>query len=225
MKSIFVSFTFILISLMSYSSDNREVRNLNDFDEIKIIGNVKAILVPSDSTYIELTAGYFDLGKVSTSVDRGMLIVSNTTLGEDKEVAAKIYYKKIELLIATTACNVYIKDTLKADFFEIESRSGAIVHAALDVKKLKLIVGTGCDLFASGSAEYADVELKNSARFYGEHLKVDEMKIDASLSSLAEVNVVKYLDAFATMDSKILYVKEPEKISQTTRLGSYIGKK
>jgi hypothetical protein len=192
---------------------------------VKVIGNVKAILIPSDSNYVELSAGYFDLGNVTTRVDKGMFTVSNTTLAEDKKVTARIYYKKIELLIATSACNVFIKDSLKADFFEIESRSGAIVNVVLDVKRLKLIIGTGCDIIARGKAENADIVLKNGGRLYSENLIVNEMKIDASIGSLAEVNVTKYLDAFATMDSKILYIQEPEKISKAVRIGGYIGKK
>lgn len=225
MKSLVFSLAIIMLSFSGFSQNNKEIRNLKDFNEVKVNGNVKAILIPSDSNYVELSAGYFDLGNVTTEVDRGMFIVSNTTLAEEKEVTAKIYYKKIELLIATTACNVYIKDSLKADFFEIESRSGAIVHAVFNVTRLKLTIGTGCDLFASGTAENADIVLKNGGRLYSEYLIVNEMKIDASLGSLAEVNVVKYLDAFATMDSKILYTQEPEKISQAVRIGSYIGKK
>lgn len=225
MKKFIVFFAMLLISISVFSQFNyNERRNIEDFSEVRISGNVKAVLIKSDSNYVKLSSNSIDLADVTTAVEKKVLKVSNISITEDEDIFINIYYKDIDYIIGDVGANISLDDTLMSDKIELLIKNGTIFRGKVSTKKLILTNGTETTVFLSGYSDYADIECRAGGVLEAKDFIVDEMDITATIGAKAKVKAVKKLNASASIDAIITYFGEPEKISQKANLRGKVKK-
>lgn len=115
-----------------------QIRELPDFNELRVYDNINLSLVRSDTCYIVITTGKNIIDNVTSDVNCGVLSLCNTTSLNwirpyDYELNATLYFKDIKNLVFSasgklTTENNYTGELSAGDFynFEVDDGSGDI---------------------------------------------------------------------------------------------------
>lgn len=115
-----------------------QIRELPDFNELRVYDNINLSLVRSDTCYIVITTGKNIIDNVTTDVNGGVLSLCNTTTLNwirpyDYELNATLYFKDIKKLVFSasgtlTSENNYTGPLNPGDFYrlDVDESSGDI---------------------------------------------------------------------------------------------------
>lgn len=188
-------------------SGNIITRNVNVhfFNSIRAEGLYELILTQGDkeSVKIEADDNLQDLFKVSN--DGNTLVIempdlknSNVDFNDknhDHKLNLKVYvtFKQLNALDAGIVGTVRCTTPLKADAFDIKSKSVGNIDLKITTGKLTISNKGVGDIILAGSAENAVIKNSGVGKFDGGDLVVQTMDIDNSGVGNAEVNVEKDL--------------------------------
>lgn len=225
MNKFFIS---LLMAFMYVSASAqlqyKDTRNLNDFNILKVFGNIKVDLIKSDSTYIILESDVVTLDKLTTKVEGTVLTVKSLAMGDKKEVFAKIYYKSIEEITADGGANIAKTDTLRADKFTIKVLKGSLARVHVVATKVEASVGQGAELRLLGRADELDASAGSGGLFDGFGFTAKMADVKANTGGKINVLVTDDLRARANSGGAIVYKGKPKKESVDPSMGGSITK-
>ncbi|MEP6684138.1 MAG: head GIN domain-containing protein [Parafilimonas sp.] len=179
--------------------------NVHSFNSIRAEGLYELVLTQGDkeSVKIEADDNLQDLFKVSN--DGNTLVIempdlknSNVDFNDknhDHKLKLKVYvtFKQLNALDAGIVGTVRCTTPLKADAFDINSKSVGNIDLKITTGKLTISNKGVGDIILAGSAENAVIKNSGVGKFDGGDLVVQTMDIDNSGVGNAEVNVEKDL--------------------------------
>ena len=204
-----------LMAQKTISDANAEVRDAKNFHGISVShafdvylsqGNEEAVAVSAvdkstrDRIKVEVKNGilHVELEKGSWKWNRG-----------NKKLKAYISFKKIDKLMISGACDVYVDGAITADDLSVNlSGASDIRNVKLDVKKLNIDISGASDMSATGTASQLTVEASGASKFKGAGLATEVCDAKASGASDISITVNKELSVSATGASGIKYKGE-----------------
>ncbi len=222
-------FILTFVSILLFTSLNaqykfRETRNLNDFNILKVFGNIKVDLIKSDSSYVVLESDVVTLDKLTTKVEGTVLTLKSLAVGDKKEVFAKVYYKNLVELTADGGANIAKTDTLRAESFQIKVLKGSLARVLIVCSKLEVNVGQGGEIRIFGRTDNLDVTSGSGALFDGFELKTKMTEAKANTGGKINIFVSDDLRARANSGGAIVYKGKPKKESVDPSMGGSITK-
>jgi hypothetical protein len=226
MKNILIS----AILVMAFINVNAAVtdslsRNLDDFHALKLFGNIKLTLKKSTSNSLIMTSKTYDISKVITKVDKGVLTLKSNAMGDAKEVIITLYYKSIDEIKVDAGANIVQTDTLDATNLTIKLVKGSLMRGIVSTGGLTITLNQGSEIRLSGTAKNLWVTSNTGAYFDSFKLIARNAEVKAATGGKINVTAKDKIKASAKMGGVIVYKGNPKAESVEPGSGGEIIKK
>lgn len=217
MKAL-VSITFVLISVFQLNARSISV---SDFDQVRIWGNLKVVLMESEENKVNVE---YDLHEVDISVENGVLKVKrdkplNIDSHDSHAIEVVIEYQRLNGLRAAAGARVSTAKAIVGDHLEMEFVSGAQGKIVIEVNDLDLKTASGAQLKVSGKTYSQRTKVVTGGMLNAHGLLCQRTYIKSNTGGHAKVVATETLEATASTGGMINYEGGPEIISIKDNLG------
>ncbi len=220
MKTL-LSFTVLLFSIFQLNA--RSV-GVSDFDQVRIWGNLKVMLMESEENRVNVE---HDLHEVDISVENGVLKVKRDKIlspdsYESEPIEVVIEYRRLNVLKASAGARVKTARTIFADHLKIEFVSGAQGKIEIEANDLDLKTASGAQLKLYGKTYSQRTKVATGGILRAHGLLCQRTYIKSNTGGEAKIVATKTLEANATTGGIIYYEGGPEMISIKDNLGGEV---
>lgn len=228
MKTKILLAAVLLISSFSHAQTKQE-REVSDFNNIEISGAFTVYMRMGDKCGLTIVANDQDvLNNVESRVSSGKLTIEmdNDWWNWDNNS------EKIELYITVTnlhqlelsgACKVTSRNTLRGTTIELDASGASKIDVAIACNLLEANFSGATNTTLTGQCTKVNIETSGASAIYAADLQTENMNLEISGASKAEVNVTKQLVIEASGASKVRYKGNPS-VSQDVSGASSVQK-
>lgn len=214
----------ILISSVHLFGQNKVVREVDAFDQVKVSDNVKVVFKKADVEKITIVANGIGYDKIVTeSSGRVLSIKIKTGIFKDADVQIEVEYVKIRSVDAGNQADVKFQDTLTGDEISLKATGGAVVNAAVEASAVKASISNGGRIEISGKADLQEVDASLGAKYNAYEFETENGYIKSNTNSDVVVWVKNKLEATAGSKAEIKYKGKPAEVKSSTNLGGKIS--
>ena len=221
MKKI-ILIAFVMISQLNFGQTTIKLEN---FDELKVFGQLKVTLVPSNENKVVVS------GKNESSFEtvnkNGVLklrmSVTKMLSGEDTKVT--LYFKSIKSIDANEGSIVSSKHIFKQTTMDLSSQEGAKIDVELNVENTTIKIYSGGIISVSGKAVTQKTTINSGGIYYGKDLVTSQTTVSLSAGGSADVNATTLVNAKVKAGGSITIYGKPKEIKQETFVGGTITEK
>ena len=218
---LFLIFALAVTFQLSANAQNKETRNVRDFDEIQMRIGGKVYITQGDKNEVILEGHEDDLEEIETEVSGGRLVIKSRRERRWKfwgnsslKVTAYITVKDLRGAYVSGSGDIVSRNQIKArDFTASISGSGDI---ALDLDSdyvSSKISGSG-NIELEGNSDRAKLSISGSGKYFAEKLIVSgDYEISMSGSGRGSINVEGDLDVRISGSGKIYYMGKPTSVN------------
>jgi len=220
------TFIFILLTLLSFglSAQNKVVREIDAFDQVKVSDNLNVVFIKSDQENITIVAKGIGYDKIVTeSSKRELKIRVKTGVYKDTDVRVEVEYVKIRSIDASNKANVTFSEVLTGDELTLKATGGAVINVEVDVAALKASLSNGGRIEISGSADLQEVDANLGSKFNGYEFETENGFVKSNTNSDVVVWVTNKLEATAGSKAELKYKGKPAEVKSNTSLGGKIS--
>ncbi len=203
-----------------------EVRNVGEFDQIKVSRGMNVYITHGSPAKVVVIADNNLHEVIETEVDGGILkVFVNENVGWAKEKKVMVTVDKLSGVEVTSGSNVYSQNQIMSENLDIKSTSGANLTLEVNARYLKANCSSGANIKLSGLSKEAELEASSGANLKGQELKADNCKMRASSGANVYATVVERLEADASSGGNITYYGEPGSTEIESSSGGNIHRK
>jgi hypothetical protein len=217
---------FLGPSVKGNGNVTEEVRQLGEFDQIKVSRGMNAYISQGSPAKIVVIADNNLHEVIETKVEKGELkIFANENIRWAKESKVMVTVEKISGIETTSGANVWSQNQIISENLKLKSTSGANLTLDVNAEVLRANCSTGANIKLTGLAKEADMEASSGANLKGQELRADQCKMRASSGGNVASTVVVKLDADASSGGNIFYYGEPTSTDIKSSSGGNIHRK
>ncbi len=203
------------IQAFAFSSDKTEIRNVRDFNAIKVSSGIDLYLRMGETEEVKVVADGEIIDEVITEVNDGTLKIymkknNNWNWGTTKARKVYVSVKELEKLDASSGSDVNSENTLTGESLEVKASSGSDVNLDIHYKNFSLDTSSGSDAKISGKTKNFEAEASSGSDLTARDLESVVCKVSVSSGSDATVNVSDELYAKASSGGDIRYYGNPQ---------------
>ena len=219
-----VLFIFALFAFhLTISAQTTIIKNIGDFDVLKVYNGIELELIKSDEQKIEITGEKAEKVKVKNSDGTLKISLKFPDLSADGKVTIKLFYNRdIQVIDANEGSTITGKG-IDQTYLEVKSQERALINLVINTKHLKIKSSSGGIVKLTGNSKNQDIDLDLYGIYQGYDLKVtDSTSIRAGSGAKAEVSAGEILNAKVSFGGSIFYKGNPEVIKDTKVAGGII---
>ena len=202
-----------------------EERSVSSFDQISVGGAFDVYLTQGETESLRVEADENLLSLIETKVSNGRLVIrSRENIGEAKELNVYVTFRELNKIEASGACEIKNEGQLNFGNLVLNGSGASEIDLTLRAEKLEGEYSGASEVDLEGSAEVCEFNLSGASELDAEGLVVQQMKIDLSGASEAEVQVMQHLKVRASGASSVKYTGNPT-IDEHTSGASSVRKK
>jgi hypothetical protein len=221
--SIFLVCTILVFSVTALFAQNKVIREIDAFDQVKVADNLKVVFKKSDKEKITIVANGVGYDKIVTeSSGRVLNIKFKTGIYKDADVQIEVEYVKIRSLEASNSADIKFLETLKGDQIVLKATGGAVINIKVETEALKATLNNGGRIEISGKADLQEVDVSLTGKYNAYELEAENGFVKSNTNSNAVVWVKNKLEATAGSKSEIKYRGKPAEVKSSTNLGGKI---
>ena len=191
------------IQAFAFSSDKTEIRNVRDFNAIKVSSGIDLYLRMGETEEVKVVADSDIIDKVITEVKDGTLKIymkqnNNWNWGITKSRKVYVSVKELVKLDASSGSDVNSENTLTGESVEVKASSGSDVNLDIYYKNFSVDTSSGSDARISGKTKNLKAEASSGSDIKAQDLESVICKVSVSSGSDATVNVSDELYAKAS---------------------------
>ncbi|TRX61580.1 head GIN domain-containing protein [Carboxylicivirga sp. M1479] len=214
MKRITLVALAVLLTLSSFSQE-KEKRNVDDFDKISVSSGIDLYLTQSDGIEVDVTCGKSDIHRLKTEVVGSTLKIymkGNGVWNWNSKTVPKVYvvFDQLEKLSASGGSDVHGQNEIQQNNLMILSSGGSDVYLELKTDELTLETSGGSDLKLSGTTQLLVASSSGGSDINARNLKAQKVKVSTSGGSDAIVWAEKEIVANASGGSDVTYYGNPQ---------------
>lgn len=225
MKQLMKTFSILLIVVIGISAatfagerDRTEVRNVRNFDAIKVSAGIDLYISMGNEELVRVVADEDIIDDVKTEVRGGTLHIymkNNNSwfniFNWGSSSSRKVYVTARELksIEASSGSDVKSENTLKGDALKVEVSSGSDVNLDVVYKEVSLSSSSGSDARLSGKAKYFTASASSGSDINARELEAQICKVSASSGSDATVTATQEIKANASSGADVRYYGSP----------------
>jgi hypothetical protein len=221
MKTIRNLVILFIVTAISYNahafsgkSEKTEVRNLKNFDVVKVSTGIDVYLKMGDTEEVKVVADDDIIEKLITEVNDGVLSIYmkktnwNWNFNETRKVYVTI--KELKRIDASSGSEVKSENTLKGETLKVRASSGSEVTLNVIYKNFSVDTSSGSEAKISGKTKNMDAEASSGSEIKAEDLESVICKVNASSGSDIVVKVSEEIYAKASSGADIRYYGNPQ---------------
>ncbi len=220
MKTL-LSFTILVLSVFQLNARSVAV---SDFDQVRIWGNLKVVLMESEENRVNVE---YDLHEVDINVENGVLKVKrDKVLSPDsydsQPIEVVIEYQRLNTLKVAAGAQVKTAKAIIGDHLKVEFVSGSQGKIEIEVNDLDLKTASGAQLKLSGKTYSQRTKVATGGMLRAHGLLCQRTYVRSNTGGEAKVVATETLEANATTGGMIYYEGGPEMISIKDNLGGEV---
>lgn len=204
-------------------TEDREISP--DFDEIEVSRGIDVYLTQADDIDISVEADENLMDIIITEVDNNTLyIYADENIASSRSQKVFVKFRDVRKITATSGCDVFSTNVIKADNLELHTNSGSDMELAIDVDVVECISTSGSDLRLSGNANTMYAEANSGSDIKAADLKTIRCEANANSGADITVHASSELVAKASSGGDIKYLGDPEKVSKRDGMSGSVRK-
>ncbi|MCY1721054.1 DUF2807 domain-containing protein [Prolixibacteraceae bacterium Z1-6] len=189
----------------------QEIRNVGDFDEIKVSRGMNVYISQGEPTKITVKADENLLEVIETDTNGGVLeITTKSTIRNATEKKVYITTPNLVMLKSFAGSNIYSETTINTDELEISASAGSNISLDINTKKLVVSANAGSNISLYGEAKSFEGKVSSGSNIKATKLTTQNGKAKASSGANIWLTTENSLNAHASSGGNIFYYGKPE---------------
>jgi hypothetical protein len=214
-----------MIPWVSYSQDIED-RKVEEFDQIRIFGKLKVLMVPGTENNVHIESKNVNLDEIDTEVEEKELKIKMTSKllkSERPDVFIRVTYNNLKGITALADAEVEFDKPIVQDSFRIKAASGTNVTLTLDTRLLEIRASQGGKVLVEGETDTLEGNANTGGILTGTDLVCQKADIKMNTGGKGEITVKKELEAKINTGSDFSYFGTPEVKDVNTALGGNVS--
>lgn len=220
-------FTLILLLLfapLSLLSQSYQEREVEPFTQLRIFGNIHAILVPGDEPKVMIESTSTDPDNVHTKVEEDELRIRlRKNLFKDEKVIVKIAFQELNSLTTLADAEVDVEEPIIRPFFYLKATSGSHVKMTIETEKLDVEAYQGGQGEINGKTDSLNAYVNTGGILSATDLTVQNADIKMNTGGKGEITVQQSLKARINTGANFSYYGKPKNKIVDTSLGGSVS--
>jgi hypothetical protein len=223
---LFSSCFFLGPSIKGNGNVTEEVRQVADFNEIKVSRGMNVYITQGSPTRVVVVADSNLHEVIQTEVHGDVLkIYADENIRQAKEKKVMVTVEKLSGVEASSGANGYTQSQFSSQLMTLHASSGANLTLDINTLNLNAKASSGANIKLAGLAKDAELGVSSGANLKGSDLKVESGKMTASSGGNVSATVIESLEARASSGGNIVYYGEPKTIDVSSSSGGNIHRK
>ncbi len=202
-----------------------EAREVSNFTGLDISGGFEVVLKQGSTQSVVIEADDNLLRDIITEVRGGELnIYTRNNVWPHTKMKAYITFVKLEDIDISGAVKVFADENLSFDRLGIEGSGASEINFSADVRNLKADFSGASKLILKGNVNTVFIECSGASKLYLADFNANEVQLDLSGASYAEVSAAEKLIVEASGASDVKYKGEPKTFTVDTSGASKVRK-
>ncbi len=213
-----------LFSFNTINAQNKVVREIGDFDKVKVSDNVKVVFKKADKERISITATGIGYDKIVTDLSgRELRIRVKTGIYKNSDVNIVVEYEILRSIEASNKADISFSETLTGDEVKLKATGNAVINVEVDVSAVKASLSNGGRIEISGRADLQEVDANLGSKYNAYEFKTENGYVKSNTNSDIVVWVINRLEASSGSKSELKYRGKPAEVISSTNLGGKIS--
>lgn len=225
LKKWVIGIFVLMIPWVSYSQDIED-RKVKEFDQIRIFGKLKVLMVPGTENNVHIESKNVNLDKIDTEVEEKELKIKMTSKllkSERPDVFIRVTYNNLKGITALADAEVEFDKPIVQDSFRIKATSGTNVTLTLDTRLLEIRASQGGKVLVEGKTDTLEGYANTGGILTGTDLVCQKADIKMNTGGKGEITVKNELEANINTGSDFSYFGTPEVKDVSTALGGNVS--
>lgn len=215
---LFCFFALLMISSNLFSQEEI-IRELGDFDEIKVYDLINVNLIKADETRAII---YGPHQQDVELVNKNGVLKIKMRFGENFEgnkTNVTLYYKNIEVIDANEGSFVQSEDIIERYKIELRAQEGAVIKVNLNSSEVKIKGVTGGEIEIEGNVVKQDISLNTRGKFHGKEVTSESASVVIKAGGEAYVTATELVDIKIRAGGDVYVYGTPRQINENRVLG------
>lgn len=219
----------VLIAIIIFTSanlfaQNKVVREISPFDQVKISDDLKVVFIKADKERITIVANGIGYDKIVTkSSGRELKIKVKTGIFKESDVNIEVEYVKLRSIDASNKADVKFQEVLTGDELKLKANGNAVINVEVDVSAVKASLSNGGRIEISGKADLQEVDANLGSKYNAFEFETENGYVKSNTNSNVVVWVKNRLEATAGSKAILKYKGKPAEVKSSTSLGGKIS--
>lgn len=206
-------------------AQNEERRQVANFDEVSVLGNIVLHLIPDDREGLELVARRESPRNIITEMKGSRLVIKmRAGIYEYQKVHAYLSYRDLNLIKAQAGARVKSDYVVQGNRMEIHAGSGARVSLEVEANSLSLKTGEGAKIDLQGCSRFTELTAKTGGILYAGNLMSEEVYAKVNTGGEASVYAKESIEGKAGTGGILRIEGNPKRDHVYTNLGGQVWK-
>jgi hypothetical protein len=217
-------FAALIFSFNTIYSQNKVVREIDPFDQVKVSDDLKVVFKKADKERITITASGIGYDKIVTeSSGRELIIKVKTGIYKNSDVNIVVEYKKIRSIDASNKADVSFGEALTGDELILKASGSAVINVEVDASAVKASLSNGGRIEISGKADLQEVDANLGSKYNAYEFETQNGFVKSNTNSDVVVWVINVLEGTAGSKAELKYRGKPAEVKSSTSLGGKIS--
>jgi len=218
-KNLLLILSFICFQF----SHSQIIRNVGDFNSLRVQGKINVILIKSSYDKIEVdekNASNIDIinknGELKLHLTTKKLLLS-------ENVTARIFYQNLQSLQAKRGAIIQSEKPISIYNLKLSSSGNSLIDLNIKTENLMAKASSGGKIILRGNANNQNVTVSYSGKYNGKDMKSSVANIKANSNGIADIFVTEVLKARVRTGASVIVHGNPNnKKDRKTSLGGNI---
>lgn len=217
-----ISLTLLFILVFRLHGQEIDQPVESPFEQLKVVGNIRLILVPSEKQTLKFEPGQ-DLEGLTIETRKGELFLkTKSDLNKEPPLKGKLFYKTLIHIEVTKGAHVQSTDTLKTEVLSLKAETGGKAELRLVTDSVATRINQGADVILYGKTRAQSVNAYTWGNYLSYDLDAVNSFVKAATGAQVKINASGLLDSNATSKATIGYWGEPEQKKIKTSMGGEV---
>jgi hypothetical protein len=221
MRTIF-SILVVSILILPLSGQDTLVSLEAPFEQLKVTGKIRLVLIPSDIQELEFEADQNQEALKIEIKDKGLILKAKTELKKGPAIQLKLKYSSLLGLEVNTGAHVSGADTLKTEIFTLKAETGAKAELHILSDSVSARVNQGADIILYGKARVQSVNAYTWGNYLSYDLEVAQTWVKAATGAQVKVNAGDLMNISSTSKAIVGYWGDPVEKQIKTSVGGEV---
>lgn len=202
---------FVLSGFMALSQSEMRI-DVPPFKKVSVTSGIDLFLNHSSSVGLVVKGEQRVIKRVVCRVEGDHLFISlvgTITWSRSRSVEVYLDFTELDQITATSGSDVRCESVIKSPILDVRGKSGSDIYLPIEVKSLKMIMSSGCNISLVGQADHVKASIASGSNLKAHKLLTRKMIIDVSGGGDAYVFATHELHADASGGSTIRYKGNP----------------
>jgi hypothetical protein len=202
-------------------AQNKETRDVGDFDEIIMRVSGKVLITQGNKNEVILEGDEDLLEEIETEVRGGRLSIKNererwwSSSRRRERLTVYITVKKLRGAYISGSGDIVSQNTLKTDDFTASIAGSGDIEIALEADYVEAKISGSGNIELSGSSDRARLSISGSGKYVADKLEVGDYRVSMSGSGRGSINLNGDLDVRISGSGKIYYMGNPTSVNSS----------